>query len=254
MGLRHLRTTITIGSALAAAIALVVAASPAEAAKPGGSSGGTCVQSAPEVHIVNTSAWATPGSWGVAGEQLSYAMDVFNRDSGCGTSSFTVSLSAPDGFAVSGPVSVSVASRSDAYAHGTVTSPGSAADGNYTVTAAVARSGSAPAGSAQSVYIVYSSDTTAPKEYWLNPADGSAISGRSANVGFAASDDHQIAQVSIAVDGVTVATTACSNVAYECQLSYNWSIRRVSGAHTATFTARDYVGNTAATSTTFSVN
>lgn len=248
------RTVLAGAAALTAALAATtVAATPAGAAKPGGSSG-SCTRSAPEVHIVNTWAWASPGSWGMPGEQLTYAMDVFNRDAGCGTSSFTVSLSAPDGFTVSAPVTVSVTSGSDAYAWGTVNSPADAVDGTYPVTATVSRSGSTPEASSQSVYKVYSSDTSVPSEYWLNPADGSAVSGRSVYVGFAAKDDHQISQLSIALDGVTVASMSCSNVTNDCQLSYKWTIRRVSGTHTATFTARDYVGNAASTTTTFSVN
>jgi hypothetical protein len=34
-------------------------------------------------------------------------------------------------------------------------------------------------------------------------------------------------------------------VSYECQLSYKWSIRRVHGQHTATFTSTDWIGNVA---------
>ena len=251
-----MRTNILTRTTAAAALAIVaisVAADPAGAAKPSGPST-SCVPSAPEVHIVNTWAWASSGSWGMPGEQLSYAMDVFNRDSGCGTSSFTVSLSASDGFAVSAPVTVSVASGSDAYAWGTVTSPQSAPDGTYPVTATVARPGAAPDYSSQSVYKVYSSDSTAPSEYWLNPADGSSISGRSVYVGFAAKDDHQVSRLSVAIDGVTVASNSCSSITNDCQLSYKWSIRRVSGTHTATFTARDYMGNVASTTVTFTVN
>lgn len=251
---KRLKTTLTIGTVLAAAVALYLAAAPAQAGKPSGSSG-TCVPSTPDVHIVNTYAWASPGSWGMPGEQLSYAIDVMNRDSGCGSSSFSVSLAAPAGFTASAPITVSVASGTDAYASGTVTSPAGVPDGTYQVTASVSRSGSsAAAATGQSVYKVYSADATAPSEYWMNPADASAITGRSTNVGFAASDDHQVTQLSIAIDGVTVASTACGNTSYECQLSYAWSTRRVSGVHTATFVARDYAGNVASTKAAFSVN
>jgi len=210
------------------------------------------VRSAPLVNIVNTYAWASFGSWGTPGEQLSYAIDVINNDSGCGSSTFTVSLTAPSGFAVSAPVSVSVGSGADGYAMGTATSPVTAADGNYAISATASRSGSASA-TGQSLYMVYSSDSTAPAEYWWTPAQGAAVSGRSLSVGFTASDEHRIAQLSVAIDGAAVASTTCS-VTYDCQLAYNWSIRRVSGTHTATFTARDAVGNVASTTHTFSVN
>jgi hypothetical protein len=67
----------------------------------GGSGGGTCTQAAPRAAADNNWAWGAPGSWGLPGQQLMYAIHVFNNDVGCGSSTFAVSLSAPGGFSVS---------------------------------------------------------------------------------------------------------------------------------------------------------
>ena len=43
------------------------------------------------------------------------------------------------------------------------------------------------------------------------------------------------------MDGAYVTTTMCDNVSYSCRLYYTWAVR--AGAHTATFTATDWMGN-----------
>jgi hypothetical protein len=188
------------------------------------------------------------------GQQLRYAIDVFNNDIGCGSSTFTVRFSAPDGFSVSMPTStITLNSASSGYAWAYVTSPTTAADGNYPLTVTVERVGS-PSPAATSYYKIYSSDTVAPKMYWTNPSDGGALSGRTAYVGFASSDDHAVKQLDLYVDGISVASTLCDNISYDCQLSYKWSIRRVRGQHTATFKSTDWMGNVAAQTATFTVN
>lgn len=73
--------------------------------KPGGGGGTSCTASAPRASVDNTFAWASPGSYGLPGQQLKYAIDVFNNDVGCGSSSFVVTVSAPGGFSVSVPTS-----------------------------------------------------------------------------------------------------------------------------------------------------
>jgi hypothetical protein len=152
---------------------------------------------------------------------------------GCGSPSFAVTVSAPSGFTVSVPSStITLNSASTGYVWAYVTSPATAADGDYPLTATVERAGSSS--SAASSYKVYSSDTVAPKLYWTNPSDGGALSGRSAYVGFASSDDHAVKRLDLYVDGVSKASRLCDSVAYECQVSYKWSIRRVRGQHTAT--------------------
>ena len=218
----------------------------------GGTSG--CTVSAPRASIDNTWAWASPGSWGMPGQQITYAIDVFNNDVGCGSSSFVVKVSGPAGFTVSIPSStITLSSASTGYAWAYVTSPTTAADGDYPLTATVERAGSSsPA--ATSSYKVYSSDTAAPKIYWTNPSDGGALSGRSAYVGFASSDDHAVKKLDLFLDGVSKASRLCDSVSYECQLSYQWSIRRVRGQHTATYTSTDWMGNVATQTATFTVN
>jgi hypothetical protein len=213
-----------------------------------------CTVNAPRASIDNTWAWASPGSWGLPGQQLKYAIDVFNNDVGCSSSSFVVTMSAPSGFTVSMPSStITLNSASSGYAWAYVTSPTTAADGNYPLTATVSRAGSSsPA--ATSVYKVYSADTVAPNLYWTNPSNGGALSGRTAYVGFASSDDHAVKQLDLSVDGVSVASTLCDNISSDCQLSYKWSIRRVRGTHTATYTSTDWMGNVATQTATFTVN
>jgi hypothetical protein len=240
--------------ALVLALTLVPAALAAKGGDGGGGSTSSCTPSAPRASIDNSVAWATPGSWGTPGQQLKYAINVFNTDAGCSSSSFVVKLSAPSGFSVSIPSSaITLSSSSSGYVWAYVTSPTTAADGSYPLTATVERAGttSAPASSS---YKVYSSDTSAPKLYWMNPSDGGALSGRTAYVGLASSDDHAVKQLDVYVDGVSKASKLCDNVSYDCQLSYKWSIRRVHGQHTATFTSTDWMGNVASQTSTFTVN
>jgi hypothetical protein len=239
---------ISIAVALVALVALV--AGPATAT---GKTGSACSPAAPRASIDNSYAWAAKGSWGLPGQQLKYAINVFNNDSGCGSSTFGVSVSAADGFAVSVPLTVTVNSASSTYVWANVTSPAGASDGDYPLSVTVQRaSASSPA--AASVYKVYTSDTASPKLYWMNPSDGGALSGRSAYVGFASSDDHAVRQLRVFVDGALVATKVCDNISYECQLSYKWAIRRVHGQHTASFESTDWTGNVGTYSASFSVN
>ncbi len=260
-------------TAAVASLVLVLALVPAALADKGGNGGGKasggggsattpsgktstsgCTVSAPRASIDNTWAWASPGSWGMPGQQIAYAIDVFNNDVGCGSSTFVVNVSAPDGFTVSMPSStITLSSASTGYVWAYVTSPTTAADGSYPLTATVERAGSSsPA--ATSSYKVYSSDIVAPKIYWTNPSDGGALSGRSASVGFASSDDHAVKKLDLYLDGVSVASKLCDSVSYECQLSYQWSIRRVRGQHTATYKSTDWMGNVASQTATFTVN
>ena len=214
----------------------------------------TCTRNAPRASIDNTWAWASPGSWGSPGQQLKYAINVFNNDASCGSSSFVVGMAAPNRFAVSIPTNtITLASGAAGYVWAYVTSPVDAADGDYPLTATAAGAG-ATSPAAPSWYKVYSSDTVAPKLFWTNPADGGALSGRTAYVGFASSDDHAVKKVDVYLDNALVATTLCDNVSYQCQLSYKWAIRRVHGQHTATFQSTDFMGNVAAQTATFTVN
>jgi hypothetical protein len=221
------------------------------------SSSASCVQSAPSAGIDNNWAWGLSGSWGMPGQQLRYAIDVANNDVGCGSTTFVVTLSTPTGFTVTMPTNtISLASLSTGYVFADVTSPAAIADGDYPLTVSVGRGGtSAPVQSGRSTYKVYSSDAAAPTMYWLYPNDGSAITGRTTYVSIAAQDDHAVRRIDLSIDGVAIATTGvCDNTSYECGLSYKWSIRRVHGTHTSTFTATDWMGNVATQTATFTVN
>jgi hypothetical protein len=257
---KGLKTFAIVAALLAITILPAMAAKGGQGAGGGGkghggsgSTGGSCTASAPRVSIDNTYAWASKGSWGMPGQKLSYAIDVFNNDLGCGSSTFAVDLAAPDGFAVSMPTStITLGSASTGYVWAYVTSPSSAADGDYALNAAVKR-GSDLGGGDKSYYKVYSSDTTPPKLYWENPTDGSTVSGRSLNIGFASNDDHAVKTVEILLDGNVVDSMSCDNVASDCQISYTWSIGRASGQHTATFRSTDWMGNVASDKATFTV-
>jgi hypothetical protein len=244
--------------------ALMIVALPAMAAKGGngghghgGGGGGTtsCTANAPRVSIDNMWAWGSPGSWGMPGQTLKYAIAVGNNDVGCGSSTFVVDLTGASGFSVSIPTnSISLASGSSAYVWANVTSPSGAADGNYPLTASVLRAAGSAVSSGVSYYKVYSTDTVAPKLFWMNPSDGGTLSGNSTYVGFASSDDHAVKRLDLTLDGVSVGSVLCDNISSDCQVSYQWAIGRVSGQHTATFTSTDWMGNVTTQTANFTVN
>jgi hypothetical protein len=190
------------------------------------------------------------------GQQLKYAINVFNDDVGCGSSSFVLKMTAPSGFAISMPTTtITLGSSSSGYLWAYVTSPSGVADGDYPLTATVERAGAPGSGSpSTSYYKVYSTDTVAPKLYWMNPADGGTLSGRSVYIGFASSDDHAVKQLELFLDDSLVGITVCDNISYECQVSYKLSLRRVRGQHNATFRSTDWLGNVATKTSTFTVN
>jgi hypothetical protein len=227
-------------------------------AKPGGGGGGkpgggSCTQKAPGVAVDNNWAWGATGSYGMPGQQLTYAIDVINYDAGCGSSSFVVSVTAPDGFDVSVPTStVSLKSASSAYIFAYVTSP-AVADGDYPITVSVQRTGSSElAVSDTSYYKVYSADTLAPTLFWENPSDGATVTGRSYNVSVTSNDDHAVKRVDIYIDGAFKAASTCDNVTYNCTAYFTWPT--VPGAHTATFTSCDWMGNVGSRTVTFTVS
>jgi hypothetical protein len=94
----------------------------------------------------------------------------------------------------------------------------------------------------------------APKLFWMNPSDGGALSGSTTYVGFASSDDHAVKRLDLTLDGVTVGSVLCDNISADCQVSYKWSIGRVSGQHTATYTSTDWMGNVTTQTANFTVN
>src|SRR6266571_1940193 len=109
-----------------------------------------------------------------------------------------------------------------------------------------------PQASFTSYYKVYSSDTVAPTLFWPNPGDGQTISGSSYNVVVSSNDDHEVEQIYI--DNVRRSTTLCDDISYNCHAAYNWSLRGVSGQHTATFQSYDWKGNVGVMTVSFSVS
>jgi hypothetical protein len=236
--------------------ALALAVPAALASKPGGTSG--CTQKAPSVTVDNNWAWGSTGSWGLPGQRLSYAIRVTNNDAGCGSSNFVISVSAPNGFAVSVQTNaIALKAPSSGYLWADVTAPSVIGDGNYALVVTVQRSGSSDAASAStttSYYKVYSSDSTAPTLFWENPWEGATISGRSYNVTVSSSDDHAVKRIDLYLDGNFVSTQACDDVTYICKLNYPWSIRGSKGQHTARFKATDWMGNVGVLTTAFTVS
>jgi hypothetical protein len=241
--------------ALVALIVVGLIAGTAFAGQGAHGGGGTgCTVNTPALAVQNTWAWSATGSYGLAGQRLTYQVQVVNYDTGCRSASFVLSASAPDGFALSIPTkSITLKSGGSGFLSAYVTSPSGAADGTYPVTFDVARTGtSSPTGSATTYYKVYSSDTAAPTVYWPNPGDGEAISGRSIWIQASAKDDHAVKEIKVSVDGAAKATKVCDGIAYSCTLYYSWST--VKGAHSATFTATDWMDNADSTTVTFTVN
>jgi Bacterial Ig domain len=218
-----------------------------------GGGGAGCVVNAPGVAVQNTWAWGSWGSYGLPGQRLGYLVTVLNNDTGCGSSSFVMSLSAPSGFSVSIPTnSISLKSSSTGYLWAYVTSPTSAADGDYSLAVAVVRSGTtAQTASTSTYYKVYSSDFTAPTLFWPSPGEGQTISG-TYNVVVSSSDDHEVSRIELLIDGSYKSTTTCDDVSYTCQLNYSWS--GAVGPHAATFKSYDWMGNAGQLTTSFTVN
>ena len=221
---------------------------------PGGGGGGSCTQAAPRASVDNSYAWASKGSFGLPGQQLKYAINVFNNDVGCGSATFVVSMSAPSGFSVSIPsATITLNSGSSGYVWATVTSPNPVADGDYPLNVTVTRSGSTDAaGPFASQYKVYSSDSAAPRLYYPNPWDGAAVSGRSYAFAVASSDDHAVKKIDLYVDNVYRSTSVCDGITYECQL-YSVGSPGSAGQHTATFKSYDWLGNVSTLTTTYTV-
>ena len=245
-----------VEGALVSLLVVGLMASTAFAAKPaaGGGGGTSCTVNTPGLAVQNTWAWAATGSYGLAGQRLTYQVQVINYDTGCRSASFVLSASAPDSFAVSVPTSsISLKAGGNGYLSAYVTSPSGAANGSYPVTFSVARAGTTlPTGAATTHYMVYSVDSAAPTVYWPNPSDGQVITARTSWVQASAVDDHAVKEITLSIDGTAAATRMCDDIAYSCTLYYDWST--VKGSHTATFTATDWMNNAATTTVTFSVN
>jgi hypothetical protein len=236
-----------------AAVAVLALVPTAFAGKPGG--GRSCTRNAPSVSVENNWAWGATGSWGKPGQQLGYQIRVVNNDVYCSSSSFVISLTAPDGFSVSLPTNtISLKSTTQGYLWAFVTSPSGAADGDYPLALTAQRSGTgnAPA-SSTTYYKVYSSDGVAPTLYYPNPGNGMTLSGSSYTFAVWSNDDHAVKKIDLYIDNVYQTTTTCTNISYDCELYYPMSIRGLSGMHTARFEASDWMDNASVLTTSFTV-
>jgi hypothetical protein len=243
-------------SALVAIVVVGLMAGTAFAGKPASSGGkGGCVRTAPTVKVDNNWAWGQSGSFGLAGQTLNYAIDVINRDAGCGSTTFVVGLSAPSGFTVSpATLSISLKSASSGYVWTTVTAPAAVADGDYPLSVTLTPSGASSAtASATSYFKVYSSDTTVPVLFWPAPGDGTSIAGSTYGFAVSSNDDHAVKSIDLYIDGVYKSTTACDNVTYTCQFRYTASLTGMAGQHSATFMSHDWLGNVGTLTVGFTV-
>jgi hypothetical protein len=241
--------------AVIATVAAVLLVPPALAAKGHGGTSSSCTPNAPGVAVQNSMGWNQTGSWGMQGQRLGYQIQVSDLDSGCGSATFVMTVSAPSGFTVSVPTSsFSLRAGSSTYLWAYVTSPQVIGDGSYPLTVTVTRSANAAAVSQVTYYDVYSSDSAPPTLWYNNPADGEVLSGSSYTFAVWTRDDHAVQRVELYVDGFLKTTTTCDDVASICALNYKWSLRNEQGQHAATFKAYDQWGNPSALSVTFTVS
>jgi Big-like domain-containing protein len=242
--------------ALVIALVLVLVVVPsALASKGGGRTSSSCTPATPGVAVQNSIGWNQTGSWGLQGQRLGFQIQVSDLDSGCGSATFVMKVSAPSGFTVSVPTStVSLRAGSSVYLMAYVTSPGVIADGGYPLTVTVTRSGTGAATSQVTYYNVYSSDSAAPTLWYNNPADGEVVSGSSYTFAVWSRDDHAVQRVELYIDGAYQTTTTCDDVTYICALNYKWSLGKRQGSHTATFEAYDWLGNIGSLTVSFTVS
>jgi hypothetical protein len=259
MRLNHgfrLSSPIVVPLLMALVLSIALVGTTSAKGRPGGGGGGggkTCTHATPGVAVDNNWAWSGWGSWGYPGQQLTYAINVINYDTGCAADTFLIDVQAPSGFAVSVPTtSVSLKAGTNAYLWAYVTSPSSAMDGNYPLIVSVTRAGTtSPVGSFTSYYKVYTTDTADPTLFWANPGEGQVLDARTVDFTASSSDDHAVQKMDLFVDGSFVATTTCDGVTYICQLSATWSA--TTGSHTATFVSYDWFGNSGSLSVAFTV-
>jgi Bacterial Ig domain len=211
--------------------------------------------------VDNNWAWSQTGSWGLPGQPLTYALQVRNYDVGCSASSFVVTAAVPNGFSVSMPTNTITSSpRRRPTCGAYVTSPATAADGNYPLTFTLTRAGtSSPSSSYTTYYKVYSSDSTAPTLFLNNPTRGQTMTGRSFDVAVSSSDDHAVKKIDLyignadaTISSTPISSTACDDITYICHLNYKWS--GGSGSYTAIFEATDWTGHVGVMTVHFSVS
>ncbi|MEX6500768.1 Ig-like domain-containing protein [Pseudomonas zhanjiangensis] len=139
----------------------------------GGGSTPTCTRNAPTVSM-------TPGqsTWLAAGSSFDYSVTVTNNDSSaCASSSFSLSAGKPSGWSTSLPSSLSLAPGANASVSLRATSPSSAADGFYSISATASANAKSASGSAS--YVV-SNPTTSTNSAPVAANDGVTLASKSA--------------------------------------------------------------------------
>jgi hypothetical protein len=228
--LTHTAQAVAEG-AFIALLVVGLAAGTTFAAKGGGGGGGhhggggttSCTAKSPLVIVDNTWEWGQSGSFGLAGQRLTNAIDVINYDVGCGSSTFSLAVTAPSGFSVSLPAAtIGLASGASGYLWAYITSPNVVADGDYPVTVTVTRSGTTSNTASTTTYFkVYSSDVVSPTLFWPNPSDATTISSGTYNFSVSSSDDHAVKSIDLYIDGAYRSTTLCDNISSVCDLYYS---------------------------------
>lgn len=195
----------------------------------------SCQRSAPTVAIDPATASA------VSGNSVSYLATVTNRNTAaCGTSSFSLTQSAPGGLSGSlSATSLAIAPGASASATWSVRSDATLIPGTYTLNLAAGESGGTPT-TAHASFVALDStpaDTTPPSLRIDSPAPGAVLSGR-ATITATASD----------ASGVTAVTfyagTTLLNRDTREPYSASWDLRKASkGAWTLRVLAVDTQGN-----------
>lgn len=193
-----------------------------------------CTAAAPGVAVSPASQTASPGL------ARTYTMTVSNRNSAsCPSSTFALAQTLPAGFSGTfSPASLTLASGASANVSWSVTSPSTAADASYPLSAAVTEALSKGAGAANASYVVFR-DTSAPAVTITSPMQGSILTRGTITVNASATDSNGVASVSFHVDGKLLGSDTSA------PYSMKWNARKAAvGNHTISVTATDSAGNT----------
>ena len=175
----------------------------------------------------------------------------------------TINITSPTGGRVSGVVPVDVSysdnvgvTRTEFYVNGQLVATDSLApfafawdttgkvDGSYTLSVQ-AYDAAGNRGTSPSVAVTLSNDTIPPAIVSFSLTNGMTVSPSKQTVSAVATDNQNVAKLSLTIDGKEVA------VAYGSSLSYGWNTRKLAGgAHTATVRATDNSGNVASQTVT----
>ncbi len=202
-----------------------------------------CTKANPLISVSPLSKSGSPGN------SLNYSVSIQNKNSStCPASNFQLSAALPTGWTGSmSPSTLSLSPGATGSATWTVTSPSSAVEGTYPVTAKTVNMDDAIYNSQiNSSYIVFL-DTTAPTVAITNPGNGANVS-KTVNIAVSATDNVGVKLVEIYIDSHLVATDVTA------PYGYSWkTVTGSAGAHTITAKAYD-LSNNSAVSAPVSVN